>query len=180
MITDKSFNFCHTPPLTFFCGIARTVFLNNVWMQIGGSLAGEVDSNPGTLIRSLTGIFGSVEMNCSAAGFTRSEYKIADVEKSLGRRAAMVGLMTAHLKGVIFAPTLFQILSICSALNQPTGKMRIKPNNQSLNLSSAKIPKFSSKVIIYGRFSGSKTDQNTEVKCSKFSRAGLWSSAAGE
>ena len=89
-------------------------------MQIGGSLAGEVDSNPGTFIRSLTGIFGSVEMNCSAAGFTRSEYKIADVEKSLGRRAVMVGFM-AHLNGVIFAPTLFQILYFKLPLNQPTG-----------------------------------------------------------
>ena len=56
MLTD--YEFCFIPPLTLCCGISRTVFLNIVWMQIGGSLAGEVDS-----IRSLIGTFGSVEMN---------------------------------------------------------------------------------------------------------------------
>ena len=92
-------------PLALCCGHARTVFLNIVWMQIGGSLAGEVDP-----IRNLIGTFGSVEVKCSAAGFTRSEKEMADVEKSLVRRAVKIGPRTACRRTVILLESLLSLV----------------------------------------------------------------------
>ena len=70
-------------------------------MQIGGSLAGEVDP-----IRNLMGTFGSVEVKCSAAGFTRSEKEMGEVEKSLVRSAVKIGLLAACRRTVILESPL--------------------------------------------------------------------------